>query len=91
MAVVAIKIKVMPLSPETDLEKMKKDITESLLKAGAIRIESITEEPIAFGLKALIVFFAWPEQKDTELAEETIRKVENVSSLDTIDYRRAFG
>jgi len=91
MAVVAIKFKVMPESVETDLEQMTKQITDNLMQAGAIRIESITQEPVAFGLKALIVFFAWPEQLATELAEDAVRKVEHVSSLDTVDYRRAFG
>jgi len=91
MAVAALKIKVLPESPETDLMKMKADIEKSLIEAGALKINSIEEEPIAFGLKALIVFFAWPEQNETELAEATIRKVENVSSVEVIDYRRAFG
>ena len=66
-------------------------IEESLIKAGAIKINSIEEEPIAFGLKALIAFFAWPEKKETGEAEEAIKSVKDVSSLEVIDYRRAFG
>jgi len=91
MAVVAIKIKALPESPDTDLEKMKIDITGALEKAGAIKINSIIEEPIAFGLIALIVFFAWPEEKDTSIAEDAIKSVDKISSEEIIDYRRAFG
>ena len=90
MAVVAIKMKVLPDSPEVNLEELKNKIYDSLLKAGAIKINSIYEEDIAFGLKALIVFFAWPEEKDTSIAEEAI-KVSGVSSEEILDYRRAFG
>lgn len=91
MAVVAVKIKVLPESPSVNLEEMKKNIEHSLIEAGAIKINSIDEEPIAFGLKALILFFAWPEEKDTSLAEDAVKKVKDVSSEEIIDYRRAFG
>lgn len=90
MAVVAVKIKVLPKSPDTDLEEMKVKINKRLMEAGAIKINSIEEEPIAFGLKALIIFFAWPEEKETSQAEDAV-KTEGVSSVEIIDYRRAFG
>jgi elongation factor 1-beta len=90
MAVVAIKVKALPESPDLNLQNLKEEIKHSLIRAGAIKINSIEEEPIAFGLKALIIFFAWPEEKETSLAEEAI-KLEGISSVETIDYRRAFG
>lgn len=91
MAVASIKIKVLPDSPEIDIEDLKKKITHALMKAGAIRVASIEEEEIAFGLKALIVMLAWPEEKETSEAESAIQKVDGVSQTDIIDYRRAFG
>ena len=91
MAVVAIKIKVLPESPETNLDEMKKELEKTLMNIGALKINSITEEPIAFGLSALIVFLAWPEEKDTSLIEEAIKAIKDVSSEEIIDYRRAFG
>ena len=91
MAVVAIKIKVLPESPETNLDEMKVELEQTLMKLGALKINSITEEPIAFGLSALIVFLAWPEEKDTSLIEEAIKAIKDVSSEEIIDYRRAFG
>lgn len=90
MAVVAVKIKALPESPSVNLEELKHKIQHNLVKHGAIKINSIEEEPIAFGLKALIIFFAWPEEKETAVAEEAV-KVEGISSVETIDYRRAFG
>jgi len=90
MGVVALKIKIMPESIDTDLEVIKKKIEESIMQAGAIRINSIEIEPIAFGLKAIIITLAWPEQEETDKAEQAL-KVEGVGSVEILDYRRAFG
>jgi len=90
MGITALKIKILPESLDIDLIELAKEIEKSLLKAGAVKINSITEEPIAFGLKALIVFLAWPEDKETSEAENAA-KVYGVSSTEIIDYRRAFG
>ena len=90
MAVVAVKIKALPESPDLNMDELKQKISESLMSAGAIKIESIEEEGLAFGLKAIIVFFAWPEEKDTSIAETAVQ-VPGISSLEVIDYRRAFG
>ena len=89
MGVAALKIKFMPESPDTDLEKLKAEIKISLKKQGAIRIESIEEEDIAFGLTALIITIAWPEDFETEKIENL--KIKGISSVQIIDYRRAFG
>lgn len=91
MGIAVLRIKVMPSSPDTDLEVLKEALQEKLKKAGARSIEKIEEEDIAFGLKALIVTIAWPEDKETDDAVDVAKKVENVSSVDVIDYRRAFG
>jgi translation elongation factor aEF-1 beta len=88
MAVVGIKLKILPESPEA-LESVKANIEAKLISMGAIRISSIEEEPIAFGLKALVITFAWPEELETSLIDEM--KFEGISSLEIMDYRRAFG
>lgn len=89
MGVVALKLKVMPESPEINISDLKEEIKKKLKAAGAIRIENIAEEDIAFGLKALIITLAWPEELETEKAENI--KVKGISSVQIIDYRRAFG
>jgi len=90
MSVVAVIAKVMPASPEADLEKIKQEASKELEAKGAQNI-SIEEQPVAFGLKALMIKFAWPEEKETEIIESTLSKIENVSSATIEDYRRAFG
>ena len=90
MGVVALKIKAMPESLETSLGDIKDKAVKSLMEKGAIKIDS-EEQPIAFGLKALIFTIAWPEEKDTDIAENTLNSIEGISSGEKIDYRRAIG
>lgn len=90
MAVVAIKIKIMPESLDVNLEELKTKAIEKITKMGA-KNPSSSEENVAFGLKALILMFAWPEQQDTNELESELGAMEGVSSAQIIDYRRAFG
>ncbi len=90
MAVVAVIVKIMPVSPETDLKAIEESAKSSLESEGAQNV-SFKEEPIAFGLQAIMAKFAWPEEKDTETIEHILSKIENVSSVKIEDYRRAFG
>ena len=90
MNAVAIITKVMPDSPEADLEAIKEESQKILEKEGAMNL-SFEEKPIAFGLKAVMIKFAWPEEKDTEIIEISLAEIENVSSAKIEDYRRAFG
>ncbi len=90
MAIVAIITKIMPDSPETDLSQIKNAARSLLEKEGGQNF-SFEEVPIAFGLKAIMVKFAWPEAKDTSIIEDALSKIEHVSSVKIEDYRRAFG
>ncbi|MBU3913312.1 MAG: hypothetical protein KKB21_03930 [Nanoarchaeota archaeon] len=90
MAVVAIKIKIMPESLDVSLEELQKKAEEKASKMGAMNI-SFTEENVAFGLKALVIQLAYPEEKDTNALETELSEMEGVSSSQIIDYRRAFG
>jgi len=84
----AVTVQVMPKSPDTDLEKLKKEIQEKLKKAKNMQIE---EKEIAFGLKALMLLIAWPENEDTDEIENILTEIEGVSSARIEDIRRAFG
>jgi len=90
MAIVAIKIKIMPESIDIDLSKLKIIAEEKAIELGG-KISSSNEENIAFGLKALILTIAWPEEKETGILESELENLEGVSSAQIIDYRRAFG
>jgi len=88
--IVAVIAKIMPESPETDLESLRKNAKSVMESEGAQNI-SFEERDIAFGLKAVILKMAWPEEKSTDLIESKLSELENVSSATIEDYRRAFG
>ena len=89
-ATVVIIVKLMPESPSVDLNTIREKAQEALTLEGAKNI-SFEEKPIAFGLKAIFIKMAWPEEISTELIESSLSKIENVSSVTIEDYRRAFG
>lgn len=88
MGTALFKIKVMPSSPEVDLEKIKEEITKLLKDAKNLSYE---EEPVAFGLKAIIISFGWDEKLEFEPLENQMNEIENVGSVQVIDMRREFG
>jgi len=90
MSIVAIIAKIMPESPDVDLEKIKVEVQAKLEEDGAQNVSFEVKE-VAFGLKALMVKFAWPEEKDCSVYEDKLSAIEGVSSAVTDDYRRAFG
>lgn len=90
MAIAAIIVRIMPLSPETNLDLIKSESEKRLKQNGAQNI-TFEEQSIAFGLKALMIKFAWPEEKDTDIVENILSEIEGVSSASIEDYRRAFG
>ena len=90
MSVIAVKIKLMPESPETDMKKLENEIVILLNKEG-VKNPVFEIQPIAFGLKALIVMFGWPEDKELETFEEKLSKIKDVNSVEVLDIRRAIG
>jgi elongation factor 1-beta len=90
MSIAAVKIKIMPSSPETDLEDLRQSINSILSKEG-VQNAQFEEEPIAFGLKAIIVMFGWPDEKSLDPLEEKLKNTENVNSVQIVDIRRAIG
>jgi len=87
MGIVGIKIKIMPTSPEVDLEKIKQKAS-SVVESFNGKNKGYSEEPIAFGLKAVISFFEWPEEKELSEIEEKFKQIENVQSVQIIDMRK---
>tara|TARA_Y100000310_G_scaffold300284_1_gene335860 strand:+ start:257 stop:529 length:273 start_codon:yes stop_codon:yes gene_type:complete len=90
MSVAAVIVKLMPDSPEADLEAIKTTAKEKLESEGAQQI-SFEEQPVAFGLKAIMLKAAIPEEKGTDMVESSLSTIEHVSSVSIEDYRRAFG
>ncbi len=90
MGTVLLRIKLMPSSPEINLEEVKEK-AKTIVEESKGRNCKFEEEPIAFGLKALIVSFDIDEEQELEPIEEGLRNMENINSAQVIDMRRAFG
>jgi translation elongation factor aEF-1 beta len=90
MALSFLKIKIRPNSTEISLDSLKEKITKTVEGLEA-KAQEFSEEEIAFGMKALIVTVAWPEEKESFVLEEKLKEIEEVSSIDILDHRRAFG
>ena len=85
-----VKIKLMPSSVDTNLEEIKEK-SKAILEGKAGKNVRFEEEPIAFGLKAIIVFFIWSEEKELEPIEKSLEEIENVNSLQVLDIRKTIG
>ncbi|PIN89218.1 elongation factor 1-beta [Candidatus Pacearchaeota archaeon CG10_big_fil_rev_8_21_14_0_10_35_13] len=90
MAIAALRLKILPVGLDTSLDVIKVEALKIMEALGALNT-TFVEEPIAFGLKALIVQTAWPEAEDTDKAENGLSVIDGVSNVEIIDYRRAFG
>lgn len=90
MAKVIVTFRIMPESPEVDLNILEKKANELISKTGTV-MES-KKEPIGFGLVALIVKFNMDESKgSTDELENEIKKINGVESVEVIAVSRAFG
>jgi len=90
MGIMAVKVKIMPKSLETDLVKIEEDV-RVVMKTRGVKNPEFEVQPIAFGLKALVVLFGWPEEKEFEGFENSLMKIKGISSIKVIDMRRAIG
>ena len=90
MGTVLFKIKLMPSSPDVNLEEIKNKVKE-IVETNKGKNPKFEEEPIAFGLKALMVYFDIDEEYEVETIEEHFRNIKNVNSVQVVDMRRAFG
>jgi len=91
MSTAGIQFKIMPESIDTDLEKLKVDIKTKVETFESGVFNKAKEEPIAFGLKALIVTIALSEDEESDAVEKALSEIKGVSSIKLIDYRRAIG
>jgi len=81
------KYKLMPTSPEIDLKVIEEDAKKIVENFGG-KNKEYSIEPVAFGLKAVIVFFYYPDDKNAEELENKLSKIENVASVQLIDMRK---
>ena len=82
----------MPENPDVDLKKLEEDALSKIKEFAGDCETKIEIEPIAFGLKALKITFVMDESLgSTEPLEKAISEIEDVSSFEIIDVRRAIG
>lgn len=81
------KYKLMPESPDEDLNEIQEEAKKIVETFGGNNKEYAIE-PIAFGLKAIIVFFFYPDDKETEGLEEKFSKIKGVASAQLVDMRK---
>ncbi|WP_096389130.1 elongation factor 1-beta [Halopenitus persicus] len=80
MGDVAAKIKVMPNSPEVDLDELQELLEDSLPQGAKIR--GFERDDVAFGLVALLPTVIVPDDAGgTEAVEEAFSGVEGVESV----------
>lgn len=80
MGEVAAKIRIMPTDMNVDLGKLKEALAKAV-PSGA-RLHGFSEEPVAFGLKALMVVVKVGDlEGGTEKVEEAFCKVKGVENV----------
>jgi elongation factor 1-beta len=84
MAKVLAAIKIFPNDANIDLNALKAKI-QSSLPAGST-VQKFEEEPVAFGLVALIAYVVLPEDAGGKMdqVEESIRSVDQVSEIEVM-------
>ncbi len=87
MGEVAAKIKIMPSSIDVDLNALKEKIKQALPEG--VKLQGFKEEPIAFGLKALMVVVRVGDAEGgTDKVEEAFSKVDGVESVSVVELGR---
>lgn len=81
MGGVAVILRVMPESPEVNIEDLKKALKQKLPS-----IQEIKEEPIGFGLKALKVLAVVNDAGgETDAVEKMLNEVDGVERAEIIE------
>jgi elongation factor 1-beta len=92
MANVIITLKIMPESPEIDINSIEGEAKKEIAGFAGNTETKTEQEPIAFGLKALKIIFVMDENKgSTEELENKIKEIPGVNSVEVVDVRRAIG
>lgn len=92
MAKAVITFKLMPESPHSNLNYIKKKAEIIAKEAGAIGEMQIKEEPIAFGLKAVIIMAMYTvEGSDFEGIASKMGEIEGVQSSEVAKMDLALG
>jgi len=81
MGKVYMKLRVMPEDVDVDLEKIYEKIKEIAPEKWEIRDYKI--QPIAFGLKALLVMAVMPDEGG--IGDELIEKIQSIEGVESVE------
>ena len=83
MGEVAAQIKIMPNGPDVDLKGLSARIESEVAQYG--RVHSCEVQPIAFGLKALLITVIVEDKEGgTEAVEASLSKIDKVESVQVV-------
>ncbi len=92
MADVVVSLRIMPSSPDVDLDSIFSAAKEAIVSFAGNENMRQEIQPVAFGLKSLNITFVMDEKKgSTDALEESISKLEGVESVEVTDVRRTIG
>ena len=87
MAKVIAQIKIFPTETTVDLVELRKKVGKAMPPGAAVA--RFDEEPIAFGLVALVARVAMPEAEgQMDRVEEALKSVENVGEIQVVNVWR---
>ena len=85
MAEVLVTVKIMPVSPEVDMDSLSNRIGE--ISGG--RLNNVEREPIAFGLVALNASYVIEDTEGgTDNLENAIKDMNDVQSVEVVEVTR---
>jgi elongation factor 1-beta len=92
MGTAVVTLKIMPESPESDLDKITEQVAKLVREFAGERDTKVTIEPIAFGLKCINFIFVMDEKLGSpDVVAEKIQDIKGVQSAEVGDVRRAIG
>ncbi len=81
MANVVMKIRVMPTGVDVDLEAIQEKIREVVPEN--VEIRDIGLQPIAFGLKAIVIAAVAPDEGN--ISEEFVEKIKGIEGVESAE------
>lgn len=81
----------MPTGTDVDLDRLTETCKAKIEEKGGM-VHKTEKEEVAFGLKALVFVFLGDEKKiNVDEIEASLKELPEISTIDIIDVRRAFG
>jgi elongation factor 1-beta len=92
MGTAVVTLKIMPESPDTDLDKITEQVAKMVREFAGERDTKVTIEPIAFGLKCINFIFVMDEKLGSpDVVADKIAGIDGVQNAEVSDVRRAIG